>query len=64
MNPWDDDTGYDEWIEDLLRNTPESWGSSEGSAESIISDYLHELERRVQALGGSLERWPGAEVAP
>lgn len=64
MNPWEDrDADYDNWIEDLLTNTPESWGSSEGSAESIVSDYLHELERRVVALGGSLEQWPEDEVA-
>jgi hypothetical protein len=47
---------YDGFIEELLRNTPESWGSSEGSAESIVVDYIRALEARVQALGGSLER--------
>lgn len=45
MNPLD---VQDEFIEDLMKNIPESWGSSEGSAESIISEYLHALEERLR----------------
>lgn len=49
---------HDTLIEDLMRNIPEGWGSSEGSAESIVVDYVREIERRLLAAGGSLERWP------
>lgn len=56
MNPWDgDEAGYDDWVNDLLKNSPESWDGDE-AAEWIVGAYLHELERRVLALGGSLER--------
>jgi hypothetical protein len=58
VHPWDDNQdGYDDWVNDLLKNAPESWDSDEG-AESIVTGYVRALERRVQALGGSLERWP------
>jgi hypothetical protein len=46
-------------IEELQRNIPQDWEASEGSAESIVIDYVREIERRLLALGGSLERWPG-----
>lgn len=36
---------------------PESW-DGDASAESLIIDYVRVLERRVLALGGSLERHP------
>jgi hypothetical protein len=36
---------------------PESWDGEE-SADYILERYLLELERRVLALGGSLEAWP------
>jgi hypothetical protein len=47
-----DEDGYDDWINDLLRDTPEVWEASEGSAESIITEYLHTLEQRVIAAYG------------
>jgi DNA-binding MarR family transcriptional regulator len=56
-----DADGYERFLGDLLRNTPEGWEASEGSAESIAVEYVHELERRVVALGGSLERHPEDE---
>lgn len=46
---------FDGWINDLLKRTPASW-DSDLSPECIVNDYLHELERRVLALGGSLEK--------
>jgi sRNA-binding carbon storage regulator CsrA len=44
----------DDFIERLMRNIPEAWGSSEGSAESIVIDYVRALEARLTAAGGSL----------
>jgi hypothetical protein len=49
---------HDDLIEQLQRNIPQEWEASEGSAESIVIDYVHEIERRLIALGGSLARWP------
>lgn len=58
--PWDDDgDGYDDWVNDLMKNTPDSW-DDDASAEQIVTGYVHEIERRLLALGGSLERWEGA----
>jgi hypothetical protein len=48
---------HDDFVNDLMRNIPDSWDGDEG-AESIVMDYVHELERRVEALGGSFERYP------
>jgi hypothetical protein len=50
---------HDDLIGELQRNIPEEWEASEGSAESIVVDYVREIERRLIAFGGSLERWPG-----
>lgn len=55
--PWNTQEEYENWIEDLIKNCPESWGSSEGSTESIITEYIHQLELRVDELGGTLERY-------
>jgi isocitrate dehydrogenase kinase/phosphatase len=55
---------HDDLIEELQRNIPQEWEASEGSAESIVVEYVREIERRLVALGGSLERWPeGTEEA-
>lgn len=48
---FDDAAQYDEWTEELMKNIPESWGSSEGSAESIILEYLRALEARLRENG-------------
>lgn len=62
MNPWGgDEAGYDDWVNDLMKNTPDSW-DDDASAEQIVMAYLHELEHRVLALGGSLEKWPSDEA--
>lgn len=50
---------HDGLIEDLQRNIPQEWEASEGSAESIVVDYVRELERRVMALGGDLGAYDG-----
>jgi hypothetical protein len=43
---------------------PESW-DDDAAAESLVIDYVRTLERRVLALGGSLERVPeDADGAP
>ena len=49
---------HDNLIDELQRNIPEEWEASEGSAESIVIDYVREIERRLLALGGSLDRYP------
>lgn len=54
--PSDDLTAY---INDLMDSSsiPESW-DDDASADDILKRYFLELERRVVALGGSLEAWP------
>ena len=47
---------HDDLIDELQRNIPQEWEASEGSAESIVVEYVREIERRLLALGGSLER--------
>jgi hypothetical protein len=50
---------HSHFLEELFEGVDESWDGDE-AAESIAIDYVRELERRVVALGGSMERW--AEV--
>lgn len=45
----------DELIDQLMRGMPESW-DDDVSAESLVIDYVREIERRLVALGGTLER--------
>jgi len=52
-----DKAEFDAWVNNLLKRTPESW-DGDASAEYIVGEYLHELERRVLAFGGSLEKHP------
>jgi hypothetical protein len=40
-----------------MAGMPESW-DDDAAAESICVDYVREIERRLLALGGSLERCP------
>lgn len=47
-----DQEGYDDWLNGLLRDCPEVWEASDGSAESIVTDYVHHLERLVLAAYG------------
>lgn len=47
---------HDDFIDRLQSGIPESWESSEGSAESICVEYVREIELRLIARGGSLER--------
>jgi hypothetical protein len=54
---WWSEPEHAAFVDDLLKNTPDSWDGDEG-AETIAMEYVHELERRVEALGGSLGRWP------
>jgi hypothetical protein len=57
----------DEFVNEILSGTPESWGSSEGAAESIAVEYVRALEARLAALAGesALERHPeDADGAP
>lgn len=56
QEPSDDLTAY---INDLMdaSSIPESW-DDDASANDILKRYFLELERRVVALGGSLEAWP------
>lgn len=54
---------HDDLIEELQRNIPQEWEASEGSAESIVVDYVREIERRVKALGGDLQRYAGVTDA-
>jgi hypothetical protein len=48
---------HDDLIEQLMSGIPESW-DGDGSAESIVVEYMREIERRLVAARGSLERWP------
>ena len=52
---------HDDLIEELQLNIPEEWEASEGTAESIVIEYMREIERRLLALGGSLAHWPGED---
>lgn len=45
-----------ELVERLQLGMPESWDGEE-SGEWIVEQYVRELERRVLALGGSLEKY-------
>jgi hypothetical protein len=56
-----EDDSHDQFIEALQSNIPQEWEASEGSAESIIIEYVAEIERRLVALGGSLSRYPEDE---
>lgn len=56
----DDRQRLDDLIEQVCSGMPESW-DDEASADSIIVDYVREIERRLLAAGGSLEKWIGDE---
>lgn len=58
---WWAEPNHQEFINELLTNTPESW-DYDAAAEGIVIDYLHELERRVKVLGGTLERFEDDEL--
>jgi hypothetical protein len=59
---WWMEPNHQTFVNEILLNAPESW-DDDASAESIAVDYVHELEQRVTALGGSLERWTESEGA-
>ncbi len=61
MTDFDYQQAYDNLLDTLCRNIPEEWEASEGSAESIVVEYVQEIEKRLLALGGSLDRWPGED---
>lgn len=44
-------------LEELGKHVPESW-ESDVATESILVDYVREIERRLVALGGTLEHLP------
>jgi hypothetical protein len=48
---------HQDFVNEILLLAPDSW-DDDAAAESIAVAYVRELERRVLALGGSLERWP------
>jgi hypothetical protein len=48
---------HDDLIEQLMRDMPDSWDGDE-SAEHLVVQYVRAIERRLIALGGSLERYP------
>ncbi|WP_045740762.1 hypothetical protein [Actinoplanes rectilineatus] len=49
-------------IDDLMSGMPESWDSDYAPAHLVVA-YVRELERRVTALGGNLEWYPGTTDA-
>lgn len=49
----------DELINKLMANMDESWESSEGSAESMLVEYVRALELRVALLGGHTKAYDG-----
>ena len=57
----------DEFVNEVLANTPQEWESSEGDAESVAVEYVRAIEARLLALAGpaALERYPeDADGAP
>lgn len=46
---------HDEFVNEILRNAPDSWDDDD-TPEAIAVAYVHELERRLTALGVSRER--------
>lgn len=54
-----DQAAYDALVEKLMANMGESWESSEGSAESILVEYVRTLELRVAQLGGHTKAHDG-----
>jgi hypothetical protein len=48
---------HDDLIEKLMSGMPDSWNGDD-SAEPCCVDYVREIERRLIAAGGSLERRP------
>lgn len=52
----------DTLIDQVMQGMPQSWDLDE-SPESVVLAYVRELERRVVALGGDLERCEGVSDA-
>jgi hypothetical protein len=48
---------HQEFVAELSKNIPESWDGDE-AIEYIIIEYVHQLELRLDEMGGSLERYP------
>jgi hypothetical protein len=46
----------------IMSNMSENWEAGEGSAVSIVIDYVRALEKRVLALGGHLEPHDGGQT--
>lgn len=57
---WWAEPNHQNFVNEILLNAPDSWDDDE-AAEGIAVAYVRELEERVLALGGTLERWIGAE---
>lgn len=53
---------HDEFVDELQRNIPQEWEASEGSAESIVLDYVHALEKAVDLLGGHRGAYDGGQT--
>lgn len=53
---------HDEFVEALMTNISEDWGASEGSAESIVLDYVRALEKAVDLLGGHRGAYDGGQT--
>lgn len=43
---WQSQADYDEWLNELLVNTPDSY-DDDASAESIVTDYVRDIEGLV-----------------
>lgn len=54
---------HDAFVEALMTNISEDWGAGEGSAESIVIDYVRALEKRLEVLGGNLAPHDGGQTA-
>jgi len=48
---------HQEFVNKILEQAPDSW-DDDAAADHIAVEYVRELERRVLAAGGTLERWP------
>jgi len=58
-----DEAAYDALMQRLMANIGEDWEAGEGSAESILIDYVRALEHRVKALGGNTAAHDGGQHA-
>ena len=53
---WPDEAAYDEWLNEMLAHTPDSW-DDDASAEGILTDFVGHAVEQVKKNGGCLNKW-------